>query len=146
MQWYKDSLLVPTSGKGMHDITRELESIIAQHQVQDGICHLFVQHTSASLVLSENWDPSAREDMETYMDRLVPENQKWMKHTTEGMDDSPAHIRTMLGRTSESIPIEHGKMLLGQWQGIYLFEHRTDPHKRHVILRILSADATESIP
>jgi secondary thiamine-phosphate synthase enzyme len=106
------------------------------------MCYLYIQHTSASLVIGENYDPSAREDMQTFLDRLVPENQPWFRHTLEGSDDSPAHIRAMITPTSQVIPIDDGALSLGMWQGIYLFEHRNVPHHRQVLIRCLSVDDT----
>lgn len=96
-----------------------------------------MQHTSASLVISENYDPTAKMDLETFMERLVPENQTWFRHTLEGADDSPSHIRAMLTQPSLTIPIDDGALSLGTWQGIYLFEHRNHPQARSVLLRVL---------
>ena len=103
---------------------------------------MFVQHTSASLVASESYDPSARKDLEAFMDHLVLEDQPYYRHTLEGSDDSPSHMRTMLTNTSLSIPIDSGKLSLGTWQGFYLFEHRLRPHRRRVLVRCLSVDET----
>lgn len=139
MRWHKKELVVQTPGQGMHDITAAVQSEIAAAGIVEGMCFLFVRHTSASLVLSENWDPSARLDIQEFMDRLVPENQAWMRHTDEGRDDSPSHMKTILTNSSESIPIEEGKLYLGTWQGIFLFEHRQRPHRRQVVLRFLDA-------
>jgi secondary thiamine-phosphate synthase enzyme len=108
--------------------------------VREGLCTLYVQHTSASLLISENYDPSAALDMETFMERLAPERQAWYRHTLEGDDDSPAHLRAMLTATSESIPVDEGRLSLGTWQGIYLFEHRASSHKRQVLVRVLDVE------
>jgi secondary thiamine-phosphate synthase enzyme len=97
-------------------------------------------HTSASLVVSESYDPSAKIDLEEFMERLVPENQRWFRHTLEGSDDSPSHMRAMLTHTSLSIPIDHGNLSIGTWQGLYLFEHRSRPHRRKVLIRCLSIE------
>ncbi len=105
-----------------------------------GIIFLYLPHTSASLVISESYDPTAREDLETFMERLAPENQAWSAHTLEGPDDSPSHIRAMLTPVSLSIPIDDGQLSLGTWQGIYLFEHRARGHRRSVLLRCLSVE------
>ena len=114
-----------------------MEERVSSWGIKEGICHLFIQHTSASLVISESYDPSARVDMEAFMDRLAPENQPWYRHTMEGADDSPSHLRSMLTNTSLSVPIDDGRLSLGAWQGIYLFEHRTRGHARRVLLRCL---------
>jgi secondary thiamine-phosphate synthase enzyme len=104
------------------------------------MCFLFLPHTSASLVMSENWDPTARADLETFMERLVPERERWYTHTLEGDDDATSHIRAMLTDTSLTVPVDAGKLSLGTWQGIYVFEHRTRPHQRKVLLRVLSVE------
>ena len=140
MNWYKDNLEVKTRGKGLYPFNRQVEERIYDWGVQEGMCYLYLQHTSASLVVSENYDPTAKMDLEEFMNRLVPEDQAWYKHTLEGADDSPSHMRAMLTLTSLSIPIDDGRLNLGTWQGIYLFEHRTRPHTRRVLLRCLGVD------
>jgi len=140
MKWYKETIEIQTRGKGLYDMTAQIEQAVRQWGVVEGICHLFVQHTSASLVASESYDPSARKDLEAFMDHLVPENQPYYRHTLEGSDDSPSHMRAMLTNTSLSIPIDAGRLNLGTWQGIYLFEHRLRPHRRRVLVRCLSVD------
>lgn len=137
MEWFKTTLAVETKGKGMYNFTRLVENRLQEWGLQEGICHLFVQHTSASLVISESYDPSARMDMEVFMDKIAPEGEAWYRHTMEGADDSPSHIRAMLTNTSLSIPVDAGQLSLGTWQGIYLFEHRTRGHRRRVLLRCL---------
>jgi secondary thiamine-phosphate synthase enzyme len=107
--------------------------------IQEGMCFLFIPHTSASLVVSENYDPTAKADLEAFMDRLAPPDQSWQVHTLEGRDDSPSHMRAMLTHSSLSIPIDQGRLSLGTWQGIYLFEHRRSGHTRQVFLRCLRA-------
>lgn len=139
MNWFKDTLEISTRGKGLYPFTDQVQHHIHQWVIQEGMCFLYMPHTSASLVVSENYDPTAREDLETFMDRLVPENQTWHRHTLEGGDDSPSHMRAMLTHTSLSIPIDNGRLSLGTWQGIYLFEHRAAPHRRQVYLRALKA-------
>jgi secondary thiamine-phosphate synthase enzyme len=104
------------------------------------MCFLFLPHTSASLVMSENWDPTARADLETFMGRLVPEREVWYTHTLEGDDDATSHIRAMLTDTSLTVPVDAGNLSLGTWQGIYVFEHRARPHRRKVLMRVLSAE------
>lgn len=107
--------------------------------MKEGLCHLFIQHTSASMIISESYDPSARKDMEAYMERLAPEGADWHRHTMEGPDDSPSHLRAMLTQTSLSIPVDNGRLSLGSWQGVYLFEHRRSAQQRRVLLRCLQA-------
>lgn len=140
MEWYKQTLEFPTNGKGMYKITAEIQDVVRSWEVEEGILHLFIQHTSASLVASESYDPTARQDLEAYMDRIAPENEPYYRHTMEGADDSPSHMRAMLTNTSLSIPVDGGQLCLGTWQGIYLFEHRRRPHHRKVLLRCLSVD------
>jgi secondary thiamine-phosphate synthase enzyme len=133
--WHKATLLIETNGRGLYPFTHEVNRLIHTWQIKEGMCHLFIQHTSASLVVSENYDPTAREDLESFMDHLVPESQPWHVHTLEGADDSPSHMRAMLTHTSLSIPIEDGVLALGTWQGLYVFEHRRSRHRRKVLLR-----------
>lgn len=137
MDWIKDSITVQTQGKGLYPFTGQIQNIIQGSKVEEGICHLFIQHTSASLVISESYDPSARQDLEMFLNQLVPENQSWHRHTLEGKDDSPSHMRAMLTATSLSIPVDDGKLSLGTWQGVYLFEHRARGHSRRVTVRVL---------
>lgn len=128
---------VRTLGKGTIEITREVAGIVAQSAVRMGTVTVFVRHTSASLVIMENADPSARRDLELFFDKLVPENTPWFIHTQEGPDDMPSHIRMALTRTSEVIPVIDGRMTLGTWQGIFLFEHRCDPHRRELVISVI---------
>ena len=137
MEWLKAELAVRTPGRGLHDITDRVADQLRNLKVSEGMCHLYLQHTSASLLISENYDPTARKDLEEFLVRMAPENQSWHKHTIEGPDDSPSHMRALLTGTSVSIPIDGGKMSLGTWQGIYLCEHRTDSHLRKVLIRCL---------
>jgi secondary thiamine-phosphate synthase enzyme len=138
MNWFKDTLEIQTRGKGLYPFTDLVARRIRQWQVQQGMCYLFCQHTSASLLVSENYDPTAKVDMETFLEKLAPENQPWYRHTLEGPDDSSSHLRAMLTPVSLSIPIDGGELSLGTWQGIYLFEHRVHPQRRSVLLRCLS--------
>lgn len=140
MNWFKDHIEVSTQGKGLYPFTNVVGSIIQRWKIQEGMCYLYMPHTSASLVVSESYDPTAKIDMEEFMERLIPENQSWFRHTFEGSDDSPSHIRAMLTHTSLSIPIDAGKLSLGTWQGIYLFEHRAKPHRRKVQIRCLEIE------
>lgn len=139
MNWFKDTLEIQTRGKGLYPFTDLVHDRVRRWEVPEGMCFLYVPHTSASLVVSENYDPTAREDLEAFLERLVPESQVWHRHTLEGADDSPSHMRAMLTHTSLSIPIDQGQLSLGRWQGIYLFEHRAAPHRRQVLLRALKA-------
>jgi secondary thiamine-phosphate synthase enzyme len=140
LQWLKETLNLRTSGKGLHEITDQIVQRLREWDVHAGMCFLFIQHTSASLVLSENYDPSAQSDLETFMDRLVPEGQNWYRHTMEGADDSPSHIRAMITTTSTSIPVDNGQLNLGTWQGVYIFEHRESPQRRSILLRCLKME------
>ncbi len=139
MNWYKDTLEVSTRGKGLYPFTDPVNARIRNWGIQEGMCYLYVQHTSASLVISESYDPTARVDLEAFMERLVPENQAWYRHTLEGADDTTSHIRAMLTQSSLAIPIDDGSLSLGTWQGVYLFEHRTRARSRQVLLRCLNA-------
>jgi secondary thiamine-phosphate synthase enzyme len=139
-EWHKATIQVETRGKGLHNITPQLEGAIREWGIRNGILHIFIQHTSASLVVNESYDPSAREDLEAFMDHLVPEGQSYFRHTLEGADDSPSHMRAMLTTTSLSIPVDDGQLSLGTWQGVYLFEHRRQPHARKILLRGMSVD------
>ena len=138
MNWHKTTLEISTHGKGLHDITSSLRTQLKEWEVREGMCFLFLQHTSASLVISENWDPTARADLETFMERIVPERDNWYTHDLEGPDDATSHIRSMLTDTSLTIPIDNGALSLGTWQGVYVFEHRARPHIRKVLMRLLS--------
>jgi secondary thiamine-phosphate synthase enzyme len=140
MDWLKDEIVVQTEGKGLYIITREIQEIIKKGDVNQGILHLFIPHTSASLVINESYDPSARQDMEAFLDRLAPEGEGWHRHTLEGRDDSPSHMRAILTSTSLSIPIDNGSLSLGSWQGVYLAEHRAHPHRRKILLRCLKVN------
>lgn len=128
---------VKTRGKGTLEITAEVEKVLADSGIKIGTVTVFVRHTSASLVIMENADPSARQDLEAFFDHLVPEDTPYFVHTYEGPDDMPSHIRMALTRTSEVIPVIGGRMALGTWQGIYLFEHRRDPHQREIAVAVV---------
>lgn len=128
-----------TRGKGTYELTDKAEHALRASGVREGTLTVFTRHTSCSLVIMENADPSARRDLHEFFDRLVPENTPWFVHTCEGPDDMPSHIRMALTRTSETIPIINGRLALGTWQGIYLFEHRRDPHSREVLFTVMGA-------
>jgi len=134
---HHDQLEVRTRGKGLYEITDEVQSKLDQRGVQNGIVTVFVQHTSCSVVIMENADPTARRDLEEFFDRLVPEDADYFTHNAEGGDDMPSHIRMVLTRTSETIPIMDGKIQLGTWQGIFLFKHRRVPHSRKVFVTMI---------
>ena len=128
---------IGTNGKGLYEITDEVQSKIDKCGVQNGTATVFVQHTSCSLIIMENADPTARRDLEEFFDRLVPEDADYFEHSSEGSDDMPSHIRMVLTRTSETVPIANGKMQLGTWQGIFLFEHRRAQHRRKVRVTVI---------
>lgn len=132
-----ETFSVRTHGKGTLEISREVAAIVARSGIRQGTVTVFVKHTSASLVIMENADPSARRDLEVFFEKLVPENTPWFSHTFEGPDDMPSHIRMALTRTSEVIPIIAGSMTLGTWQGIFLFEHRRAPHHREIAVSVV---------
>jgi len=130
-------LTVRTPGAGMHEVTDLVAREVARAGLAQGIVTVFCQHTSCSLVIMENADPSARRDLEAWLDRLVPEDDPHFEHTLEGPDDMPSHIKMALTRTSETIPIAAGRMLLGTWQGIFLWEHRRAPHARKMVVTVV---------
>jgi secondary thiamine-phosphate synthase enzyme len=140
MNWFKSSLELSTRGKGLYPFTDEINRRIHHWAIREGMCYLFLQHTSASLLISENYDPTAKTDLENFMERLAPEGQAWYRHTLEGPDDTTSHIRAMLTQTSTTIPIDDGRLSLGTWQGIYLFEHRTRPQTRTILVRCLGVE------
>jgi secondary thiamine-phosphate synthase enzyme len=131
-----ETLTVRAPGRGLHEITREVRAAVAASGVAEGLCTLFLRHTSASLLIQENADPSARRDLEAWLDRLVPERDPLYTHTAEGPDDMPSHIKAALTATSLSIPIAGGELGLGTWQGIYLWEHRDRPGPRQILLHV----------
>ena len=137
MRIYHDQFEVRTHGKGLYEITDDMQSKIEKGGVRNGTITMFVQHTSCSLVIMENADPSARRDLEQFFERLVPEDADYFTHDSEGTDDMPSHIRMALTRTSETIPIASGKMQLGTWQGIFIFEHRRAAHRRKICITMI---------
>jgi secondary thiamine-phosphate synthase enzyme len=137
MRVLTEELHVRTKGKGTYEITDDIQKVIAAHRIQTGLVTVFVKHTSCSLVTMENAAPAARRDLERFFDKLVPESSSEYEHDDEGPDDMPAHIRMALTRTSETIPVRAGKLQLGTWQGIFLFEHRRASHTRRVDLTII---------
>ena len=137
MRIHQEKLEIRTNGKGLYEITDEVQATIDKCGVRNGTATVFVQHTSSSVIIMENADPTARRDLEEFFDRLVPEDADYFSHGSEGSDDMPSHIRMVLTRTSETVPIVDGKMQLGTWQGIFLFEHRRAPHRRKVSITIV---------
>jgi secondary thiamine-phosphate synthase enzyme len=132
-----ESFLVPTRGKGTYEITDEVAVLLKRSGITTGLATVFIQHTSASLVIYENADPTARADLHRFFEDLVPEDDPRLVHTLEGPDDSTSHLRMVLTRTSESIPISECRLQLGTWQGIFLFEHRRAPHRRTVVVSLI---------
>jgi secondary thiamine-phosphate synthase enzyme len=129
-------LTVATRGQGLHEITNEVARALREAKIGEGLCTVFVRHTSASLVIQENADPTARQDLERWLNRLVPEGDPFYQHDAEGPDDMPAHIKAALTQTSLSIPIVDGRLALGTWQGVYLWEHRHRGGERELVLHI----------
>ena len=130
------TLLISTRGQGLYNITRELNEIVRTANIENGLCTVFVQHTSASLIIQENADPAVQDDLQNWLNRLVPENDPLYTHTDEGPDDMPAHIKSVLTATSMGIPIMQGRLVLGIWQGLYLWEHRQRGHQRNLAIHI----------
>jgi secondary thiamine-phosphate synthase enzyme len=137
MPAHADQFTLRTRGKGTYEITDRISEVVKASGIRVGTVTVFVQHTSASLVIYENADPSARTDLHSFFDHLVPEDTPYFVHTFEGPDDMPSHLRMALTRTTEVIPIVNGKMALGTWQGIFLFEHRRDPHTRSIVVSVV---------
>lgn len=137
MRQLQNELAISTRGQGFTEITDEARRFAEASGMETGQLTLFVQHTSASLLIQENADPDVRRDLNEFFRRLVPEGANWMVHRSEGPDDMPAHIRTALTQVSLTIPVSNGELMLGTWQGIYLFEHRDAPHRRRVLLHLI---------
>ena len=135
MPHYQQILKIQSPGKSLTKITQQVQKVVADSQIQTGLCSLFLRHTSASLIIQENADPSVLQDLENFLSKLVPEGDYYI-HDTEGPDDMPAHIRSVLTHTSEQIPISRGRLVLGTWQGIYLWEHRHRSHSRELVIHI----------
>jgi len=129
-------LKLQTTGKALYPITAPVRELVAQSRVHTGLCTLFVRHTSASLIIQENADPDVLADLETFLSTLVPEDERLYRHSAEGADDMPAHIRSALTRTSETIPIVDGRLALGTWQGLYLWEHRHQRQHREILVHV----------
>jgi secondary thiamine-phosphate synthase enzyme len=127
---------VRTRGRGTYDISRQVQEFVRESGVSAGVCQVFICHTSASLMLCENADPAVLEDLETFMSRTVPDGDPMFTHTAEGPDDMPAHVRSVLTQSDLNLPVREGRCALGTWQGIFLWEHRTAPHSRRVIVTL----------
>ena len=137
MPVHQTTLTLRTRGAGTHEITAEVAQALRQSGQRQGVATVFCQHTSCSLIMMENADPSARRDLERWLDRLVPADDPAFTHTAEGPDDMPSHIKMALTRTGETVPVGGGRLLLGTWQGIFLWEHRHAPHQREVVVTVL---------
>lgn len=133
-----ESINIGVSGQGLHEITTHINKVIKQKKIQQGLCTVFVKHTSASLIIQENADPSAKRDLENWLNRLVPENDSLYTHTFEGADDMPAHIKSAITATSIAIPVLNNCLTLGTWQGLYLWEHRRHVGQRTVVIHLAS--------
>jgi secondary thiamine-phosphate synthase enzyme len=129
-----------TQGRGTYELTRRVNDIVRDSGIITGLCHVFVQHTSASLILCENADPDVLHDLETFMSQLVPDGHRQFIHTAEGPDDMPAHVRSVLTQSDISVPVSRGRCLFGTWQGLYLWEHRHHPHQRTITVTVYGED------
>ncbi len=138
MRQFSYQIHIATRGKGLYDFTGQIESWLREHPTETGLLTVFCQHTSASLVIQENADPDVVADLADFMTRLVPEDTRLYRHTAEGPDDMTSHIRSALTQTQLAIPIHKGRLALGNWQGVYLFEHRERPHRRSILLHLLA--------
>ena len=135
--YHAKSFTLGTDGRGTYEITDQVQRIVREGRVDRGLCHVFLHHTSASLILCENADPSVRHDLERFFARLVPDGAPEFRHTAEGPDDMPAHVRTILTQNALSLPVADGACDLGAWQGLYLWEHRTAPHRRRITVSLV---------
>ena len=142
MRIYQDKLEVPTRQAGSVDVTAQIREVVRASGIATGLCTVFVQHTSAGLIIQENADLAVLRDLEKWLSRMAPESHFW-EHDDEGPDDMPAHVRTVMTRTSENIPVARGDLALGTWQAIYLWEHRRRPHRRSLVVHIVGRGATE---
>ena len=136
MSVFQRVLSLGPRSRGLHEVTSEVAAVVGESPVDGGMCNVFLQHTSASLCINENADPTARGDLEVFLDRLVPENEPYFRHTHEGPDDMPSHIKNVLTETSLAIPVVDGRMALGTWQGIYLWEHRDRATGRRLVVSV----------
>ena len=136
MQYFQHTLDVSMAARGTRNITEQIAKIVADSGIKHGLCHVFIHHTSASLIICENADPDVMRDMETFMSRTVPDGDPMFTHTAEGPDDMPAHVRSVLTQSDLNLPVADGRCALGTWQGVYLWEHRHAPHSRRVIVTV----------
>src|SRR6185295_1873907 len=136
MKIHQEVLAISTKGRGFTDLSDRVQEVVATSEVKTGLCTVFIQHTSASLVIQENAAPSVRRDMANWMERIAPEDERAYEHDDEGPDDMPGHLRSTITKTSETIPITKGRLALGTWQALYLWEHRRSPHTRHVVVHV----------
>ena len=134
--WAQTKITLPNSGRGTYDITADIQREVAKSGIDHGLVHIFIHHTSASLIICENADPSVRTDLEAYMSRSVPDGDPLFRHTQEGPDDMSAHVRSILTQTALTVPVTHAALALGTWQGIYLWEHRHGSHTRTVTVTV----------
>lgn len=132
----QEEIRISTKGRGTYDLSREIQKAVKSSGIRTGMCHVFIRHTSASLIIGENADPAVMRDLETFMQRQVPDGDPMFTHTAEGPDDMPAHVRSVLTQTDLNLPVSGGQCALGTWQGVYLWEHRIAPHERKVLLTI----------
>jgi len=137
MRQHQETIEVGTPGKGLHGITDRVSNIVRASGIETGLVFVYCTHTSCSLAIQENADPTARQDMEAWLERLAPEHAPHYTHTAEGPDDMPSHLRALVTRTCETIPVTGGRLALGRWQGLYLCEHRTSPHRRRLVIHVL---------
>lgn len=136
MRQHQEEVGIRTPGKGLHEVTAEIGAAVGRSGIRTGLAVVFCRHTSCSLVIQENADPSARRDLEAWLERLAPENDPHYTHTAEGPDDMPSHLRSAITRTSETIPVVDGRLALGTWQGLFLAEHRRRPHTRRLLVHV----------
>ncbi|MBA2650341.1 MAG: YjbQ family protein [Legionella sp.] len=137
MKIEQNEIIINTTGRGTQNITQEISKIVSDNEIKTGLCHLFLKHTSASLIICENYDVQVRKDLDNFFARLIPDGDPLFKHVIEGIDDMPAHIRTIITQTEMNIPISQGELALGKWQGIFLYEHRYNPQKRQLLVTIM---------
>ena len=137
LRQHSHEIIIATRGRGFYEFTREVSQFVGQNKIQTGLATLFLQHTSASLLIQENADPEVRRDLERFFARLIPDGDPLFRHTAEGDDDMPAHVRTALTTVNLSVPVSNGSLALGTWQGLYLWEHRTQPHARRIVAHLL---------
>ncbi len=134
--YHQESILIQTRGRGTYDVSEQVDAIVRSARISTGLCHIFIHHTSASLILCENADPTVRQDLERFMAAVAPDGAAMFKHVSEGPDDMPAHVRSVLTQTDLTLPVSNRRCGLGTWQGIYVWEHRTAPHRRKLTITV----------